>query len=69
MYPRGDIDKARERGETRAVDPELRDDLDRMVADLHGEIRSGAAETRAHVDERLVMSMFSASGGAQPSIP
>ena len=53
MYPRCEIDKARERGDTRAVDPELRDALDRMAADLRGEIRSGAAKTRVYVDERV----------------
>jgi len=53
MYPRGDIDKARERGETWAVDPELRDALNQLAADLRGEIRSGDAETRAYIDERV----------------
>ena len=49
MYPSRCIDKVGERGETRAVDPELRDALDRMAAD----VRSGDAETRAYVDERV----------------
>ena len=53
MYPSCHIDKVRERGETRAVDPELRDALGRMAAGLRGEIRSGAAETRAHFAERI----------------
>ena len=43
----------RERGETWAVDPELRDTLSQLAEDLRGEIRSGAAETRAYVDERV----------------
>jgi hypothetical protein len=50
MYPRGDIDKARERGETWAVDPELCDALNQLAEDLRGEIRSGDAETRRHFD-------------------
>ncbi len=50
MYPRGDIDKARQRGESWAVAPELRDALNQLAADLRGEIRSGDAETRAYVD-------------------
>ena len=53
MYPRRDIDKARERGETWVVDPELRDALNQFGADLRGEIRSGDAETRAYIDERV----------------
>ena len=53
MYPRRDIDKAWERGETSAMDPELRDAFDRLAEDLRGEIRSGDAETRAYVDERM----------------
>jgi hypothetical protein len=53
MYPRRDIDKARERGETWVVDPELRDALNQFAADLRGEIRSGDAETRAYIDERV----------------
>jgi hypothetical protein len=53
MYPRSDIDKVRERGETSAMDPELSDALDRLAEDLRGEIRSGDAETRAYVDERM----------------
>jgi hypothetical protein len=52
MYPPCDIDKVRARGETWAVDPEMREALDRFAADLRGEIRSSAAETRAYVDER-----------------
>jgi len=67
-YPRCDVDKVRERGETCAVDPEMREALDRLGADLRGEIRSSeagvrvyvdgsiqasAAETRAYVDERI----------------
>jgi hypothetical protein len=35
------------------VDPELRDALNQLAADLRGEIRSGDAETRRHFDERL----------------
>ena len=53
MYPRRDIDKARERGETWVVDPELRDALKQFAADLRGEIRSGDAETRVYIDERV----------------
>jgi hypothetical protein len=53
MYPRRDIDKARERGETWAVDPELRDAFSQLAEDLRGEIRSGDAETRAYIDERV----------------
>jgi hypothetical protein len=53
MYPRCDIDKVRERGETWAVDPEMREALDRFAADLRGEIRSTKAETHAYVDERI----------------
>jgi len=51
MYPACDIDKARGRGETWPADPELRDALNQVVADLRGEIRSGDAETRAYIDE------------------
>jgi len=39
MYSRCDIDKARGRGETWPVDPELRDALNQMVVDLRGETR------------------------------
>jgi hypothetical protein len=53
MYPPCDIDKVQERGETWAVDPELRDALNQLAADLRGEIRSGDAETRAYIDERV----------------
>jgi hypothetical protein len=53
MYPPCDIDKVRERGETWAVDPEMREALDRLGADLRGEIRAGDAETRAYVGERF----------------
>jgi len=53
MYPRSDIDKARERGETWAVDPDLRDALNQLAADLRSEIRSGDAETRAYVDTSI----------------
>ena len=53
MYPRRDIDKARARGETWVVDRELRDALNQFAADLRGEIRSGDAETRAYIDERV----------------
>ena len=42
-----------ERGETWPVDPELRDALNQLAADLRGEIRSGGAETRAYIDERV----------------
>jgi hypothetical protein len=51
MYPRSDIDKARERGETCPVDPELREALNHLAEDLRGEIRSGDAETRAYIDQ------------------
>ncbi len=50
MYPRCDIDKARGRGETWPVDPELREALNQVVVDLRGEIRSGDAETREALD-------------------
>jgi hypothetical protein len=53
MYPRSDIDKPRKLGETCAVDPELRDALNQLTADLRGEIRSGDAETRAYVDASI----------------
>jgi hypothetical protein len=53
VYPRRDIDKARARDETWAVDPELRDALNQLAADLRGEIRSGDAETRTYIDERV----------------
>jgi hypothetical protein len=35
------------------VDAELRDALNQLAADLRGEIRSGDAETRAYIDERV----------------
>lgn len=54
MYPRNDIDKVRERGETSAMDPEMRDALDTLAADLRVEIRAGDAETRASVDTSAV---------------
>jgi len=54
MYSRSDIDKVRERGETSAMDGELRDALDRLAEDLRSEIRSGDAETRAYVDTSAV---------------
>jgi hypothetical protein len=50
MYSPGYIDRVRECGETWAVDPELRDALDRLAADLRGEIRSGESETRTYID-------------------
>jgi hypothetical protein len=50
MYPRCDIDKARGRGETWPVDPELRDALNQVAADLRDEIRSGDTETREALD-------------------
>jgi hypothetical protein len=50
---RRDIDRMRARGETWAVDPELRDALNQLAADLRSEIRSGDAETRAYIDERV----------------
>jgi len=53
MYPRSDIDKPRKLGESWAVDPELRDALNQLTADLRGEIRSGAVETRAYVDASI----------------
>src|SRR3989304_4359544 len=53
MYPPCDIDRVRVRGETWAVDPEMREALDRLGADLRGEIRAGDTETRAYVDERF----------------
>jgi len=53
MYSPCDIDKVRARGETWPVDPEMREAFDRLGADLRGEIRSSAAETRVYVDERI----------------
>jgi hypothetical protein len=53
MYPRSDIDKPRKLGESWAVDPELRDALNQLTADLRGEIRSGDVETRAYVDASI----------------
>jgi len=50
MYPFRGIDKAWERGETWPVDPEMRDALDRLGADLRSEIRTSAEEGRAYVD-------------------
>jgi polyhydroxyalkanoate synthesis regulator phasin len=50
VYPLCGIDKARGRGETWPVDPEMRDALDRLGADLSGEIRTSAEEGRAYVD-------------------
>ena len=35
------------------MDPELRDAFNQLAADLRGEIRSGNAETRVYVDERV----------------
>jgi len=54
MYPRNDVDKVRERGETSAMDPEMRDALDTLAADLRVEIRASDAETRAYVDTSAV---------------
>jgi hypothetical protein len=45
------LTKAREYGETWAVDAELRDALNQLAEDLRGEIRSGDAETRAYIGE------------------
>ena len=53
MYPPCDIDKVGERGETWAVDPEIRDAFDRFGADLRGEIRTAVVEMRAYMDERF----------------
>ena len=50
MYPSSDIDKTWALGETPAVDPELREALGRLTADLQREIRSGDAETRDTLD-------------------
>ena len=63
-YPSGDIDKAKERGETWAVDPETGEAinrlsanfdqlgvrLDRLGADLRGEIQTSTAEMRRHFE-------------------
>ena len=49
----------RERGETWAVDPETIEALGWLGADLRGEIRTSAAETRAYVDERIQTSTAS----------
>jgi hypothetical protein len=53
VYPPCDIDKVEERGETWAVDPEMREAFDRLGADLSGEIRTSAAEERVYVNERI----------------
>lgn len=53
MYPPFDIDKVHDRGETWPMDPELRDTLNQPAVDLRSEIRSGDAETRAYIDERV----------------
>jgi hypothetical protein len=64
MYPCCDIDKVQSQGETRPVDPELREALNQVVVDLRGgiqtlgtdlrgEVQSSATETRAYVDERI----------------
>jgi hypothetical protein len=53
MYPPCDIDKVLVRGETWAVDPEMREAFDRLGADLRGEIRTAVVEMRVYVDERL----------------
>jgi hypothetical protein len=53
VYLPCDIDKARARGETWPVDPELREALNQAVVDLRGEIRTSVAEARVYVDERL----------------
>jgi len=49
MYPLCGIDKARGRGETWPVDPEMRDALDRFGADLRAEIRTSAEEDRVYL--------------------
>ena len=53
MYPPLDIDKVHDRGETWPVDPELRDTLNQPAVGFRGEVRSGDAETRAYIDERV----------------
>ncbi len=53
MSPRCDIDKARGRGETWAVDPEIREAFDRFGAELRDEIRTAVVEMRAYMDERF----------------
>jgi len=53
MCPPCGIDKARERGETWAVAPEIREAFDRFGADLRGEIRTAVVEMRAYMDERF----------------
>ena len=50
MDPPCDIDKVPERGETWPVDPEMREALDRLGADLRGEMQTSAAETRRYFD-------------------
>ena len=35
------------------MDPELRETLDRLAADLRVEIRSSSGETRAYIDDRI----------------
>ena len=49
MYPSCDIDKVRERGETWAVDPEMREAFDRLGADLRGEMQTFATDLRGEI--------------------
>jgi hypothetical protein len=49
MYPSCYIDKVRERGETWAVDPEMREAFDRLGADLRGEMQTFATDLRGEI--------------------
>ena len=53
-YPPCDIDKVRDRGETRPVDPEMREALDQFGTDLRGEIRSVDADLRGAINQLAV---------------
>jgi hypothetical protein len=54
MYPCCDVDKVRERGETWPVDPEMREALDQLGANLRGEVRSVDAGLREALNEVVV---------------
>jgi len=49
MYSSCDIDKVRARGETWAVDLEMREAFDRLGADLRGEMQTFATELRGEI--------------------
>ena len=54
MSPACDIDKARRRGETWPVDPELREALDQLGTNLRGEVRSVDAGLRGALNQVVV---------------